>query len=284
MSLCHFFHYSIKSLPGYSNKKSYIFSKGTSLCTYQKASYTIEAAILFPLVAGFFVSILFLFRILQVQHCVEEALFYAGQKTALESCLVNAEYGLSLSAKAFFLSALEEHEISKNDVIGGIWGISLANSEFSEEEILLEASYYMKLPIEFFGKQYFPITQKNIFRKWNGEYQGSGEEEDETSYVYITPNGSAYHKTSECRSLDLSVEQVNFREIEGLRGADGQKYYPCSMCSKNGSMKNIYYTKYGYLYHGDIHCSSIKRTIVKVTISEVGGKSPCKYCYISNGN
>ena len=279
MSLCNFFHYSIKSLPGYSNKKPYIFSKGASLCTYQKASYTMEAAILFPLAVGFFVSILFLFRILQVQSCVEQALFYAGKKTALESCLVSSEHGLSLSAKAFFLSALGESEISEQDIIGGIWGISLAKSEFTENEIILEASYYMKLPIEFFGKQYFPITQRNTFRKWNGEYGEQTTKEEVSSYVYVTPSGSAYHKTTTCRSLSLSIEQGNIAEMEALRGADGQKYYPCSMCSKNGTMKNVYYTKYGYLYHGDIYCSAIKRTITKIAITEVGGKSPCKYCY-----
>lgn len=279
MSLCNFFHYSIKSLPGYQKKKLHIFDKETSICIQQKASYTVEAAILFPLAAGFLVSILFLFRILQVQISVEEALIYAGKKTALESCLVTSEHTLMLSAKAFFLYAWKESGTSDKDIIGGSIGISLAGSEISENEIMLEASYYMKLPIDFFGKKYFPIKQEKNFRKWIGENQKSGENQEEIAYVYITESGSAYHKTSECRSLCLSIEQILITEIGELRGYDGQKYYPCSMCSEKKNVKNVYYTKYGYLYHVDIQCSAIKRTIKKVSITEIGTKTPCKYCY-----
>ncbi len=215
---------------------------------------------------------------LQVQVCVENALLYAGKKTALESCLMTSESALMLSAKAFFVYALEECEVSDENIIGGVWGISLSASDISEEEITLKASYYMKLPIKFFKRTYFPITHENVFRKWNGENKGKTKEEI-SSYVYVTPSGNAYHKTSGCRSLDLSVEQVFIEQIEKLRGEDGQKYYPCSLCNGKKSVKNVYCTKYGYLYHMDINCSAIKRTILKIPITEIGNRTACKYCY-----
>lgn len=275
---CSFFHHHIKSLPGYKNETSYILHKGISFCTRQKASLTLEASVLFPLATGFFVSILFFFQILQVQMCVEQALFYAGKKTALESCIVSSESALKLSAKAFFLYALEECEVPAKQIMGGVLGISLSTSESSDENIILKASYSMKLPISFFGKRYFSITQKNVFRKWNGR---NIQENEQTlnSYVYVTPSGNAYHKTSSCRSLELSVQQTSIEQIENLRGADGQKYYPCSLCKTATSIRTVYYTKYGYLYHTDIQCSAIKRTVIKLSINEVGNKTPCKYCY-----
>lgn len=279
MSLCNFFHYSIKSLPGYQKRKLHIFGKETSVCMQQKASYTIEAAILFPIAAGFLVSILFFFRILQVQSSVEQALVYAGKKTALESSFVNSEHTLMLSAKTFFLYAWEKIGTSDTDIVGGSFGLSLANSEISEDEIVLNVSYYMKLPISLFGKQYFFIKQEKHFRKWIGEYETDGNNQAETAYVYVTENGSVYHKTNTCRSLNLDVQQTAIAEIEKLRGYDGQKYYPCSMCSEKKNVKHVYYTNYGHLYHADIGCSAIKRTIKKIALAEVGIKTPCKYCY-----
>lgn len=275
---CSFFHHHIESLPGYKNKISYLLHKGISFCTRQKASLTLEAAVVFPLATGFFVSILFLFQILQVQMCVEQALFYAGKKTALESCLVDSESTLKLSAKVFFLYALEEYEVPAKQIMGGVFGISLSSTEISDEDIRLKASYYMKLPIRFFGIRYFPITQKNVFRKWNGTNMGVDEQKG-NSYVYVTPSGNAYHKTSSCRSLDLSIQKTSMEQIANLRGADGQKYYACSLCNTATSAGMVYYTKYGYLYHTDIGCSAIKRTILKRSINEVGSRTACKYCY-----
>ena len=279
MSLWNFFYHLIKSLPRHTKIKLHTRNKETSTCTCHKASYTLESAILFPLAAGFFVAILFLFRILQVQVFVEEALIYAGKKTALESSVVSSDHALLLSANAFFLYALGEHDISNRDVVGGIWGISLFGSDSTEEELVLKASYQMKLPINFFGKKYFTITHQNTFRKWNGVYANNKENEELSAYVYVTPSGNAYHKTSQCRTLDLSIQQIHIDKILTIRGEDGQKYYPCSMCSEQKRRMYVYYTKYGSLYHIDIHCSSIKRTILKIPITEIGNKKPCNYCY-----
>lgn len=54
-------------------------------CTCLKASYTLEAAVIFPLVAGFFVFILFFFRVVQVESQVKAALYYSSRMSALAS-------------------------------------------------------------------------------------------------------------------------------------------------------------------------------------------------------
>ena len=47
--------------------------KGAYSCTCHKGSYTLEAAVILPMMAGFFVAILFFFRVLQIQTGVQEA-------------------------------------------------------------------------------------------------------------------------------------------------------------------------------------------------------------------
>uniref|UniRef100_UPI004056DAB8 hypothetical protein n=1 Tax=Agathobacter sp. TaxID=2021311 RepID=UPI004056DAB8 len=279
MPLCKWIICLYKSLPGYKKKKGYGCCKEVFFCTRQKASYTLEAAVLFPLATGFLVSMLFFFQILQIQRDVEEAFLYAGKKTALESSMVSSETALALSAKSFFLYGLEQCGVPEEHIAGGKLGISLYGSDFSEEEITLQASYYIKLPIAFFGKKYFFVTHENTFQKWIGDVERTGEELSEGSYVYITPNGSAYHKTTGCRSLELSVQRILLEKIEELRGADGQKYYACSICKSDKAAAYVYYTKYGYLYHADTGCPAIKRTVLRIAFSEITTHAPCKYCW-----
>ena len=64
-----------KSLPKYRKANC---CKKAFLHISSKASYTLEMAVVLPLVAAFFVSILFFFRVLQVQTQVQAALNYAS--------------------------------------------------------------------------------------------------------------------------------------------------------------------------------------------------------------
>ena len=76
---------------GIRPKHAYKITKEAFLYTRQKASMTVEASIVIPLLVGFVVSLLFWFRLIQVQAAVEEALLYAARKTAIESSVVSEE-------------------------------------------------------------------------------------------------------------------------------------------------------------------------------------------------
>ena len=252
-----------------------LISQETSLCTFPKGSFTVEAAVVIPIAAFFLVSILFFLRIIQVQAVVDEALFYAGRKVAAESSITDSETALFLSAELYFLQIIEEYECIEDYVQYGSLGISLLNSDFSGEDILLRAEYGMKFPFSFFrfGKIY--LWQQNSFKKWTGEGTVSVG-----NYVYISPSGEVYHASSDCRSIRLSVKQTPYSKIETLRGLDGQKYYPCSDCIENILPNTtVYYTEYGTLYHGDISCSALKRTVIKIPLADVGNRRKCRYCY-----
>ena len=249
--------------------------KETSLYTFQKGSFTLEAAVVIPIAAFCLASILFLFRIIQVQAAVDEALFYAGRKVAVESSITDSNAALFLSAVVYFLRILEEYECIEDYVEYGSPGISLLNSDFSGEDILLRAEYQMKCPISFFGFGKVYLWQQNSFKKWTGE--GAVSVGD---YVYVSKTGEVYHASSDCRGIRISVKQTSMSQIETIRGGDGQKYYPCSYCIEDiGPKGMVYYTEYGTLYHGEISCSALKRTVTKIPLAEVGDRRKCSYCY-----
>lgn len=265
-----------KSLPRFiSRHVSQNERKETPSCTCAKASYTLEAAVVFPVVTGFIVFILMFFRILQIQTSVEAALVYASRMTAVEACAVESDVALLASAKGFFVSQLSDSEIVEEYVDGGIWGISILQSETTDENISLIANYNIKLPIGFFEIDTFDMSQKSVSRKWIGK---SLTEESE-DYVYITDYGTVYHKSKSCSYLDLSINRVNIGEIKLLRNKNGGKYSACSKCAeKISEFSMVYVTDYGTLYHGDVSCSALKRTVRIVPLSEVFDMPACSKC------
>lgn len=253
-----------------------IKNQEASFCIRQKGSYTIEAAIVIPLVSAYLVTLLYFFTVLQIQCTVDEALIYAGRKTAVESSVVESEEVLFVSAEGYLLYALKNEPLIKRYVKHGALGINLWKSEFDGEEIILRAEYEIKLPITLFGIKQMEASSENCFRKWLGNHPVQNDE----NMVYVTPSGEVFHKNLDCRSINLSIHMGKVSEIEMLRGENGQKFYECLRCAWEDEKKErIYYTDYGTLYHKDIMCSSLKRTIVKIKRDEIGDRRPCSYCY-----
>ena len=253
-----------------------ICTKETSFCFCLRASLTVEAAVVMPLTIGFLACVLFLFRILQVQTEVEEALIYAGRETAVESSIVSSEEMLSVSAETYFFMALSDNKYVEKYVKNGIFGISLNESRFDGDTIELKALYSINLPVDYFDLYEIEICCQNSFRKWIGDVP-AGTKIGE--WVYITPTGTVYHLSASCQSLDISVNEVGVNELESYRGANGQRYYSCTFCGdKNMGTQIVYCTEYGHVFHREISCKALKRTIVKIPISEVEGRPLCSFC------
>lgn len=249
----------------------------TSFYICQKGSLTVEAAVVIPLTIGFLVSILFFFRVLFIQLAVEEALIYTGRMLAIESALIDVEETLYISAEGLLKHKLLEDRNISRYVKGGVLGISLLGSSMSGKEIELTANYLVRWPIVIFGQGGIWLTSKNSFVKWRGDlYVGIKEDE----WVYITETGSVYHRDNSCRSLDLHIREGLLKNIDSYRGSNGQTYVACKRCmEKNKELMVVYFTDYGKLYHGNILCSSLKRTISRVLLSEVGARRACSFCY-----
>ena len=106
--------------------------------------------------------------------------------------------------------------------------------------------------------------------------QAPGEEEEET--VYVTPTGRVYHRDDGCTYLMPRLTAVSASQIGAERNDSGGRYYACETCrpARSGT---LYITEYGNRYHSSPGCSSIKRTIREVKLSEVVGRMPpCSKC------
>lgn len=272
-----------KSLPG-SNpvtcaKCDMYIHRGAPRCLRLCAVFTLEAAVILPLMAIFFVSILFFFQIMQVQIEVQKALDDTGRKLAV--CL-SGDGGDQTSAlgiaKILFLKEMAGREEAERYISGGSVGISLITSEFTEDEIHLKATYHVKLPVKIFWVWDFEMEQRADCRKWTGwnaaEKSGEGD-----VWVYITDTGSVYHTKSTCTHLELSIQSVNYSELAELRNENGGRYRECQQCANtNNAFGRIYITNQGDCYHTDLGCSGIKRTVRMVRLSEVGTRRECSRC------
>lgn len=247
-------------------------------CIRMEASYMAEAAVVLPFYAGFMVVLLFFFQVLMVQQNIGNALLATGRELSVLGCAAdNREIVDFISAEVLFYKNLKRDSAADSYVQGGKRGISLAQSEFSADYIVLQANYVMRLPIGLFGRQDIPLTQKIKVRKWTGS---TDEEADSDEIVYITPKGSVYHKAKDCSYLCPSVEGVGKERISKLRNENGGKYYACTKCMRSGSIQNgvVYITKYGTSYHSQADCSRIKHTVLAVRISEAGDRRACSKC------
>lgn len=251
-----------------------------SYYAYHKASFTLEMVIIMPLFICFLVFFLFLFRVLQVQECMEEVLQGTSRVLAVECYEQTPEKRgsqaeLLAQAGILLIKNLKEAECPVGYIQGGMAGISLLESDLQGEEIILRARYAMNFPIGVFGNRTYHIYQCSESRKWIGDITlGDGTEDEK--WVYITPAGAAYHTTNQCPYLDLSIRMVSSDQLSGLRNASGGKYRSCESCGKKEHM--VYVTDYGDRYHSSLSCSGLKRTVYMVKITDVGGRHLCSKC------
>lgn len=241
-------------------------------------SFTVEAAFVTPLLVLAAVVVLGLFPMMQVQVQVTGGLQYASRMVAVSCQDEEKDAGNLLylaEGSALFRNYLKEHGCRWDMIEGGAAGISLIQSDFSGDYVTLRASYRIKLPVSFWNISDLPVRQCVRSRKWLGA--GAGETGAEDGYVYVTPSGNAYHSSLSCRYLDLSIQNIALEQIPDLRNSSGGIYYPCS-CYRPGG-KSVYITDYGAKYHSDLGCPSLKRTVYKVKLEDVGEKHPCaKFC------
>lgn len=242
----------------------------------QKASFTLEAAVVIPLVTGFLVVLLMFFRILQIQTLVQEAIVTAGRKTAVMAA-DSGETWEFVNAQLQFRKCMEDSELITRYVQGGSSGILLEPFGTEREFINMRASYRVQMPVSFFYIKGVLIRQAGSVRKWTGSAKG-GVLSDE-DWVYVTPDGEAYHSTKRCRYLDLSIKSFKTAEIRELRNKDGEKYRMCDWCVAEISDDSwCYVTDYGQCYHQNLRCSGLKRTIYRIRRSDTGGRKGCSKC------
>lgn len=261
-----------KFLHGFHNK-----SKKAPSYTYLNGSYTLEAAVVFPFFTAFLVSILFFFRVLQIETQTKEALYYTSRMVAL-ACSGEDSDAINLAtAQALMIKELSRYDLIDEYVSGGKYGVSILDSNMDGDTVELVAKYKIKLPIGFFEVDGIEIEQHSNSKKWIGKVLSEAEDDP---YVYITENGEVYHVSDQCNYLDLSIRSVNSDDLVGLRNQSGSKYRACSCVGKGKTDECIdyYITDYGEKYHMSLECSGLKRTVRMIHKSEADGMHACSKC------
>lgn len=288
-SISHSFQKCVNKIEKEVHKKCYSFDRAkahrtspnsgliftitkTLLCVRCRASLTVEAAMAVPVFVFFLVLFLGLFRVLLVESQMNQALGYTASKFAMETTSYYDTY------EAVLIKQLKELGCAEEYIDNGMKGIVVTNRKSDEQYIRLSVTYDILLPVNVFGKQDVEVTQYAVARRWTGY-----EEDDLLSnqWVYITPFGAAYHKSASCSYLDLSLWAVSESQAQDIRNKNGGKYYKCSFCTNVTDtipLDTVYVTDYGTLYHESLECKSLKRTVLRVKLENVQGRSPCKKC------
>lgn len=136
----------------------------------------------------------------------------------------------------------------------------------------------LELPYAALGFSSRPTVQKAVVRAWVGRTEECISGIHET-FVYVTPDGSVYHKSSECTYLRLSIRSISGESLDRERNQSGSKYNPCETCAKNAvPARTVYVTNYGDRYHNSRSCSGLKRTVMMTPLNQVGGRGACSKC------
>ena len=282
------------------NSFSKRMSLGISNIRSKKGSLTLEASLLVPVFLFTIISLLSFTEILRVQmkmnsslqQTAKELSVYAyADKNNLQADVLNktdnSEIGSFLSgiaiSETYVRSRLVKDltsEYLQVSPVKGSGSLSFVDSKFMEKDRIELRCVYPVTP--FFAlsdKAGFLTESTAIARAFTGYDNTSNYANTEKEkYVYITETGRVYHQSRSCHYLDLSIQQTKKDQISALRNASGGRYNACPLCAKSGIGNIVYITDYGDCYHYDLLCSSLKRTIQAVPISEVGTRTPCSKC------
>lgn len=209
----------------------------------KKASLTVEAALIFPIL--FFAFIAFIYIIMW---------FQTAEKVQQE--LVNQARFISCAA------------YSADELITKI-------GNEPENDIHIEKNYKAGISIPIISLLPLRTHQKVYMRKFTGI--DSLEEGEGSEIVYITPHGEVYHLLRSCTYIKAHIYSADYSDIEYKRNAAGQKYIPCSKCAGTHSEK-VYITEYGIRYHSDKNCIYIEKNAIPVRLSEASDRRICSKC------
>lgn len=258
-----------------STHTKFLYSERASAFASAKGSITVEASAAVPL---FFFAVLCLFCLLEmmaIQTSVRSGLQYAGKIAAQNGYSTKMISTSELEADV--VRAIGSGRLERSLVKNGSRGIDCQGSKVSPVTGIGElcARYEIMLPVPIFQAGHIMCEEKIPVKLWCGyEKQRFGGKEEEI--VYVTETGIVYHRDYNCTYLDLSVRMVPSGQIQSLRNKSGAKYYACSRCKGQGN--GVYITETGNRYHSTVTCSSLKRTVYAIEISEAVGRRPCSKC------
>lgn len=256
------------------------------------ASLTVETAVVLPIFLFLCIALVFFIQIFAIHTEIQGALFRTARSLASNLLVINTgmdEKGngsevaaallIKTSARAQVIECAKEQLDKYVCLQNGAEGLSFYYSSVSKDRIDLIVQYHVKLPYLFGLDITFPIVQRCRMHAWVGS-DGTELADEMEEMVYITQNGTVYHKNNQCSHLKLSIHTVNSVDLAAKRNDSGGKYYPCEKCAPQGLTGGVgYITSDGNRYHNTLSCGGLKRTITVIPKSQAKGRSACSRCY-----
>lgn len=277
-----------------SNNQSCFLKRASSVISITKeGSLTIEAALVIPIFLFAVMSILSFTDILRLQMKIDSALSQCAKELAVYGYAQDELIGNNTEDISFPAETLLSETYVRGRVISEIgreyleWSPMknpaamhfLGSRIMEKDRIELCCTYYVTPFFALSPKAGFLTGSTAVARAFTGYDNLIGQNSlQKEEVVYITPDGSVYHRQRSCHYLDLSIEKVFKEELTGMRNQDGEIYHACELCGNVGNQRTIFITSYGNRYHRDILCSGLRRTVEMVPLSQVGGRKPCSKC------
>lgn len=281
--------------PKVKNKLSNYFSKRISsvISFTSEGSLSIEAALIIPIFLFAVMAVLSFMEMLRLQMKIDSSMQQCAKELAVYGYAGKELGGENMDNLPFGVETLFSEIYVRNRIISETGEDYLKESPMEStnalhfrgsrimenDRIELRCTYYVTPFFSLSPKAGFLMESTAVARAFTGYDNLSavlmGENE---KYVYITTNGTAYHRDRGCHYLDLSIEKVFSGDLALLRNADGSIYGACPICGDTNSGSVVFITQYGNKYHSDILCSGLRRTIETIPISQVGNRTPCIKC------
>ena len=260
-----------------------------------KASMTVEACFVLPILLFCMMNILFSFRMLETQSRIYAAVHQTGNQICswgyaekyvpqgvpdgLVSTIVTEGY-----VRTKVLQKVGNSYLDQGAIKGGAVGLSFLGTDIMNHNDIvdIQVRWWTQPFIGNYGFLGFPTGVRYYGRAWTGFDATAidGAEAQEEQMVYVAEHGTVYHRTRACYHLNTTIMQIPVGAVDEARNRNDERYDPCVYCGGNNLLQPFcYITPEGNRYHFNANCSGLKRTVYTVPLSKVADKSPCMSCY-----
>lgn len=268
-----------------------------------KATMTVEAAVVLPLLLVFFMNLLSAIEMIRLHGNLQLALWETGNQMAIYSYayqnmtedlidnLDDSEESISFQnsvmgvvftnvyARNRVMDYVGKEYLDESPLTYGADGLNFLESTYMEEDCIdLIVTYEVSPRKSLSGLPRFRMANRYYGRAWTGYAIPITNDEQETDYVYITKYGYVYHVSEECSHLKRSVETVSPAEVLFIKNESGQYYTPCWVCEEIQPEGKVYITADGTRYHFNKECAAIKRIKYTIKKSEAEQYKACNRC------
>lgn len=250
-----------------------------------RASMTVEAALLLPMVMFFFLHIMSSVEMLRFHGKLCFALWECGNQLTLYAAMPGelAEKVPDMAVSYLYVGNRVQNFLGKDYldnspvVLGGM-GLNYLSSAYDEGCIDIGVTYQVKPPLTIFPFPYMRMANRYYGKAWTGY-----DIREVVRYVYVTLYGEVWHATAECTHIFITVQETQRGNIGRLRNANGRKYTSCELCGDEEAKEFVYYTPQGTRYHNTDQCSSLTRYISAIPWQEDLVYRPCSRCVGGKG-